>query len=137
MYINNKPFTETLRMAQRDMYDIDTLLLTPLKKQKKNAKRKKIAWQLCAGTEHAIGITFGVLAAIDMYNQSYIPSILYIGLMAIGAKSGFNADKFSQSYAAIEKQTNENINDIQNTISTALPETLHTIANITRKIKQK
>ena len=137
MYVNNKPFTETLRMAQRDIYDINTLLLAPLKKQKKNAKYKKIAWRLCAGTEHAIGITFGILAAVDIYHQNYILGVLYCGLMAIGATAGFNANTLAQSYADIEEKTNKNINNIQNIINVALPETLHEIADIARKTKQR
>ena len=137
MYVNNLPFTETLQMAQRDIYDIDTMLLTPLKKQEKDAKRKKITWNILSGTEHAIGITFGVLAAIDVYNQNYILGGLYGGLMTIGAIAGFDANNIAKSYADIEKQLSEKINNIQNSVNSALPEQLHEIAEIARNIKQR
>ena len=57
--------------------------------------------------------------------------------MAIGATAGFNANTLAQSYADIEEKTNKNINNIQNIINVALPETLHEIADIARKTKQR
>ncbi len=137
MYINNLPFTETLQMAQRDLYDINTLLLKPLKKQQKNAKRKKTMWHIVSGTEHAIGITFGVLATIETYNQNYVFGGLYGGLMAIGATVAFNAKNIAKLYTDTEKQLNEKIATVQTAINIALPEKIHEIAEIARNIKHR
>ena len=137
MYINNLPFPETLHMAQRDIYDINTMLLTPLKKQKKSAKRHKNAWYLLSGFEHAVGITFGVLAILDAYNQRYIMSGFNTGLLAIGAALAFNATNSGKSYANIEIQLNTEIQNIKTAINCALPEELHEIAEIVRNQNYK
>lgn len=137
MYINNLPFPETLHMAQRDIYDIDTMLLTPLKKQKKSAKRRKNAWYLLSGFEHAVGITFGVLAIIDAYNQRYIMSGFNTGLLTIGALLAFNAANSAKSYADTEQQLKTEIQNIENAVNCALPEQLHEIAEIVRNQNYK
>lgn len=131
------PFTETLHMTQRDLYDIDTMLLTPLKKQKRNAKHKKIAWNLCAGAEHAIGITFGILAITTTYDHRYIMGGFYFALMTSGAMVAFNAGNIAKSYANIQEQLNEKIGTIQTTINFASPEKIHEIAEIARNIKHR
>ena len=137
MYINNQPFTETLQMAQRDIYDIDTLLLTPLKKQHKIAKRRKTAWYSLAVVEHAVGVTFGVFAIIDAYNQRYFICGLNTGLLTIGASIAFNATKNARSYADTEQQINTEIHDIETAVNCALPEKLHEIAEIVRNQNYK
>jgi len=137
MYVNNLPFPETLQMAQRDIYDINTLLLAPLKKQQKIAKRKKITWHVISCTEHAVGITFGVITIMNTYNQNYILGGLCGGLMVIGAATGFDANNIAKSYTNTEKQLNTEIQNIENAINGALPETLHEIAEIARNTKQK
>lgn len=137
MYVNNLPFTETLQMAQRDLYDINTLLLNPLKKQQKVAKYRKNGWYMVAVVEHAVGMTFGVLAIIDAYNQRYIMSGFNTCLLTIGASLAFKATNSAKSYTDIEKQLNEKINNIQNSVNSALPEQLHEIAEIARNIKQR
>jgi len=137
MFVNNQPFPETLQMAQRDMYDIDTMLLKPLKKQQKIAKRKKIAWKLVSVTEHAVGVTFGVIGAIEAYNNNYVLGILYGGLMLIGAHAGFNANKNAKPYANKEKQLKTDIKNTELAVNGALPETLHEIAEIARNTKHR
>jgi len=137
MYVNNLPFSETLQMTQCDLYDINTLLLTPLKKQKNITKHKKIAWQLCSCAEHAAGITFGVLTIIETYNHSYFMGGIFGGLMAIGAITGFDAGKQAKSYSDTKKQLNTEIQNIENIIQSASPEQIHEIAEIARNIKQR
>ena len=133
MYVNNLPFTETLQMAQRDMYDIDVMLLRPIKKMQKIAKRKKFLWKLLSGSEHAIGITFGILAAAEFYNQEYINGSLYIIPLTIGAATGFHSNSLSKQYDNNIKQLNEMITNTQNAINSSLPEQLHEIAEIVRQ----
>lgn len=137
MYINNMPFSETLHMAQRDLYDINVLLLKPLTQESKKFKRKKFAWRTASAVEHMVGVSFGVLAAIEIYNQNYIMGGLYCGLMAIGATVGFDANKNAKSCANSEKQTNKMIETTNTLINTALPERLHEIAEIARNKKQR
>ncbi len=133
MYVNNLPFSETLQQAQTDLYDIDTLLLKPLKKMEKITKRKKIAWTLVSGTEHAIGITFGIMASIDIYNQRYGLALFYIALLSIGAATGFNSGKISTEHNNNLQKLRETINSAQNAVDSALPEQLHEIAEIVRE----
>lgn len=42
MYVNDLPFPETLHQAQKDLYDINTLLLDPMKKKKKTPNKNKL-----------------------------------------------------------------------------------------------
>lgn len=137
MYVNNLPFTETLHQAQTDLYDINTLLLEPMKKQEKISKRKKIMWGLISGTEHSIGITFGVLAAMDIYDQRYIPALLYVGLMAIAATAGFNSGNISNEYNHHAHQARNTIKKVENIVSASLPEQLHEIAETIRNNKKQ
>ena len=131
------PFTETLHQCQRDLYDIDTLLLKPMKKLKKTAKHKTIAWKVVSGLEHSIGVTFGVFAITELYNQRYGTCILYSGLMTVGAVSGFDAGKISRNYANNVNQLNDMINTTQYYIQISLPEQLHEIAEIIRNNNRK
>lgn len=130
------PFPETLHQAQTDLYDINTLLLDPMKEKEKIAKRKKTIWQLVSGAEHAIGITFGVLAAVDIYNQRYGMAILYIGLLAIAAGTGFNSGRISNKYKIRRQKLREMIDNVQEKVSISSPEILHEIADIARKQKE-
>ena len=136
MYTNNMPFPETLHQAQTDLYDINTLLLDPMKEKEKIAKRKKTIWQLVSGAEHAIGITFGVLAAVDIYNQRYGMAILYIGLLAIAAGTGFYSGRISNKYKIRRQKLREMIDNVQEKVSISSPEILHEIADIARKQKE-
>ncbi len=133
MYINNLPFPETLHMAQRDIYDINTMLLNPLKKQAKISKRKKIMWRVMSGTEHAVAVTFGVFAASEVYNQQYIMAVLYLALMTIGAVAGFDSGKQSSGYANRAQTLCTDIDEIQNKVNASLPEQLHEIAEAVRQ----
>lgn len=137
MYINDLPFHETLQQAQKDLYDINTLLLEPMKKQEKISKRKKIMWGLISGTEHSIGITFGVLAAMDIYEQRYIPALLYVGLMAIAATAGFNSGNISNEHNHHARQARNTIKKVENIVSASLPEQLHEIAETIRNNKKQ
>ncbi len=130
------PFTETLHQAQTDLYDINTLLLDPMKEKEKIAKRKKVIWQLVSGTEHAIGVTFGVLAIIDIYDQRYGMAILYTALLAMAAGAGFNSGNISNGYKIRRQKLREMIDSVQEKVNFSLPEQLHEIADIVRK-KQK
>ena len=131
------PFPETLHQAQTDLYDINTLLLDPMKKNEKIAKRKKIIWQLVSGTEHAIGITFGVAAAIDVYNQRYGMAILYVALLAIAAGAGFNSGNISNGYKIHRQKLRQAIDNVQEKVNFSLPEQLHEIAEIVRNKQNK
>ena len=137
MYVNNLPFPETLHQAQKDLYDIKILLLDPMKKKEKNAKQKQIIWQLISGTEHAIGITFGVMAAIDVYNQRYGMAIIYVALLAIAAGAGFNSGNISNIHKTYRQKLRTEIGNIQEKLNISLPEQLHEIAEIARNIKQQ
>lgn len=137
MYVNNMPFSETLRQAQTDLYDIDTLLLKPLKAKEKIAKRKKIMWRLMSVAEHGVGITFGVMSAIEAYDQRYIITGMYIALMTIGAIAGFDSNKKANTHADIAQKLGTNINETQNIVRASLPEQLHEIAEIARNQKQR
>ena len=133
MYVNNLPFPETLHQAQKDLYDINTLLLDPMKKMEKTAKRKKVMWQLASLTEHSVGVTFGVLTIIDVYNQRYGMAILYIALLAMAAGAGFNSGNISNGYKIRRQKLRDMINNVQQKVDFSLPEQLHEIADIVRE----
>lgn len=137
MYVNNLPFSETLHMAQTDLYDIDNLLLKPLKAKEKIAKRKKVMWRLMSIAEHGVGITFGVMAATDIYEQRYIMAGLYIAMMTIGAIAGFDSGNIANNCATNVKKLHNDINETQNIVNASLPEQLHEIAEIARNQKHR
>ena len=137
MYVNNLPFTETLHMAQTDLYDIDNLLLKPLKAKEKNAKRKKVMWRLASIAEHGVGITFGTMAVTEVYNQRYVMAVMYIALMAIGAIAGFDSGNIANNCANNAKKTHNDFNEIQNMVNASLPEQLHEIAETIRNNKKQ
>ena len=137
MYVNNLPFTETLHQAQTDLYDIHTLLLDPMKKMEKTAKRKKVMWQLASLTEHSVGVAFGVLTIIEFYHQRYFLGCLYMPFLAIGAISGFDSGAMSNKNGNYAKQLKEMIKNTQNAIDASLPEQLHEIAEIVRNNKKQ
>lgn len=137
MYVNNLPFTETLHMVQTDLYDINALLLTPLKKKEKIAKRKKIMWRLMSVAEHGVGITFGVMAATEIYNQRYIMTVMYVAMMAIGATAGFDSGQSADTHTDTAKKLRTDIDKTQNIINASLPEQIHEIAEIARHTKHR
>ena len=137
MYINNAPFPETLQQAQKDLYDINTLLLDPLKKMEKTAKRKKVMWKIMSGSEHAVGVTFGALSAIEIYHQNYFLGCMYSPFMAIGAIAGFKSGSVANTNAEYVKKTHETIENVQREVMASLPERLHEIAETIRNRKQK
>lgn len=130
-------FDGTLQQAQRNLYDIERLLLNPLKKQEKITKYKKIGWYLVAGTECAISATFGILAVIDFCNQRYFSGVLYTGLSTIGAMAASNAIKITKTYIMKQQENSKIIETTQTLINTASPEKLHEMAEIARQNNQQ
>ena len=137
MSVNNLSFPERLHQAQKDLYDIHALLLDPMKKLEKDTKRKKMAWKIMSGVEHTVGVTFGVLAAANVYNHSYFIGGCDIALATIGATAGFNAGNQADGYDDCINELHEMITKVQDIVDTSLPEQLNDIANIVRNSNQQ
>ena len=137
--MSNRPlsFSETLHQTTQDMQDIHTLLISQMKTLRKQAKRKKIRWRVISTAEHAMGVTFGVLAAMDAFHHNYIPCGFNVVLLGIGAKLGFDSNKTANEYADDFDYLNNNVKTLENIVNTSSPQDLHDIADIIRMMAKK
>ena len=134
---NFNKYIADLHNMQTDLYDLDSLMIDRLKKQKKTAKRKKIMWRALSGAEYTVGATFSVFAAIDMCNARYVMGgfdILFLGAgVALASESAANA----KSYAQDEKTLGKMIETYKTLINSSTPEKLHEMAEIVRDNQQR
>ena len=121
-----------LRGVQKDLYDIDTLFLNQVRELLKTSKREKIRWQVLSGTEHAIALSFGIIAIVDMTKRDVFMSLLETSCMGLSAGLGFKAIKCAKTQHDAHEQLQHILDTTVNFLNIANAQEIKQIADIVR-----